>query len=109
MVKVLVLFGVPLEPEAFDRHFEASHRPLVLQVPNLERLVVHHIAGAVQGETPFRLIVELEFDSDESMQEGLNSEAGQAMARDLSRFASGGVKVLFSHPTVEHPQPAESP
>ena len=32
------------------------------------------------GESPFALIVELGFPSEEAMQQGLNSEAGQAMA-----------------------------
>jgi hypothetical protein len=29
------------------------------------------------------------------MQEGLNSEIGQTIGRDLKNFASGGVTVLF--------------
>ena len=101
MINVLILFGVPVEPEAFDQYFETGYRSLLYSVPNVERLAVNRIAGAAEGDPPFYCIVELEFGSEERMQEGLNSEAGQAMARDLSQFASGGVTVLFARATVE--------
>ena len=43
--------------------------------------------------------MELQFDSEDAMQEGFNSEKGQAMARDLYRFASGGATTLFTYAT----------
>ena len=46
-------------------------------------------------------MVEMHFSSEEAMQAGLNSEAGQAMAKDLSKFASGGVMVVFAQSVVE--------
>jgi len=52
------------------------------------------VAGAVTGENTYHLTVELELSSEEEMQNGLNSESGQIMARDFSNFASGGVTVL---------------
>ena len=99
MVNVLVLFGVPVDRELFDGHFEGTHRPLLDAIPRVERVLVNRIAGAAQGEPPFHLIVELHFASEEAMQAGLNSEAGQVMARDMANFASGGVTVLFSQAT----------
>ncbi len=101
MVKVLVLFGMPTDQAAFDRYFARGHRPLLFQVPNAERLVVNRIAGAAEGESPFYLVTEIHFASEEAMQEGLNSEAGRALARDLQQFASGGVTILFSQSTEE--------
>ncbi len=101
MVKVLVLFGTPIDRESFDQHFTDNHRPLILKLPNLQRFVVNRIAGAATGDSPFSLIAELHFASEEAMQEGLNSQAGQAMAADYSRFASNGVTVLFSHAVAE--------
>ena len=95
MVKVLLLFGQPLDREAFNRYFERTHRPLLATLPDLEALRVNQVAGAVTGESPFCLIIELEFSSEESMQTGLNSESGRTMAKDFSNFASGGVTVLL--------------
>ncbi len=96
MVKVLVLFGVPDDQAGFERHFEYDHHPLLLQVPHLKQLDVNRIAGAAKGESPFYMVVEMHFTSEQDLQQGLNSEAGQAMASDLSQFASGGATVLFA-------------
>jgi len=98
---VLILFGRPIEPDVFDSHLGNKFSPILRSVPNVERIEFNQIAGAAHGNSPYYLIVEMQFDSDEAMQEGLNSEAGQAMARDLSEFASGGVTVLFAQVAID--------
>ena len=95
MIKVLVLFGTPEDEDTFFPYFRATHLPLIEAVPCVEQLTTTRVAGTAMGESPFTLIVELQFPSEEAMQEGLNSEAGQTMARDYPAFASGGVTVLF--------------
>ena len=97
MIKVLVLFGASLSEDAFYPYFRATHLPLLEAVPRVELLTVNRVAGVAIGESPYVLIAELEFPSEEAMQEGLNSVAGKAMARDYPQFASGGVTVLFCH------------
>ena len=95
MVSALILFGIPDDPAAFDEHFAKVYHPLLLRVPRLEELRVHRVAGAAKGKAPFRVVVEVRFASEEAMRAGLNSEEGQAVARNVGRFASGGVTVLF--------------
>ena len=97
MVKVLILFGNPVDIPSFEQHFERVHRPLLAQVPQLQAVQINKVAGAVVGESSFHLVVELQFVSEEAMQEGLNSDQGQTMARDLANFASGGVTILLCH------------
>lgn len=95
MVKVLVQFGPPIDEDSFDRHFEVTHRPLLREIPKLEAIGIHHVEGVVSGESPVYRIVELQFGSEATMQDGLNSEAGQMMARDFGAFATGGVTILL--------------
>ncbi|MEE8348624.1 MAG: EthD family reductase [Acidobacteriota bacterium] len=102
-MKLIVLFGKPKDRTAFDAYFTDHHHPLLSDIPGVERVTVNRIAGAAKGDSPYQLITELEFPSEEAMQAGLNSEAGQSMARDFARFASGGFTVLFSE-TLEEPQ-----
>jgi uncharacterized protein (TIGR02118 family) len=97
MVNALVLFGVPLDREAFDTYVDERHHPMLLGLPNVEEVATHRIAGAALGEALFHLIVDLRFSSEEAMQEGLNSEEGRAVASDLVNFASGGVTILCSN------------
>ena len=102
MVKVLLLFGNPVDKLAFDQHFEDSHYPLLLKIPKLDFVQVNRVAGAVIGNSLYHLVVELHFPSEEAMQEGLNSESGQVMARDFGGFASGGVTVLVCSTRKNH-------
>ncbi len=97
MVKVLILFGNPVDIPFFEQYFERVHRPLLAEIPELQAVQINQVAGAVVGESSFHLVVELQFLSEEAMQEGLNSDQGQAMARDLPNFASGGVTILLCH------------
>jgi uncharacterized protein (TIGR02118 family) len=98
MINVLVLFGEPVDEAAFDAHFAQAHRLILADVPGLEGYRVNEVAAASVGPRPYRLVLELRFPSQEAMQEGLNSERGQAMARDYGQFASGGVTILFCNP-----------
>ncbi len=100
-VKVLVLYGEPADQGLFDSYFEQSHYPLLAKIDRLEALWINRVAGAASGDSPYRVVAELHFGSEEAMQEGLNSESGQKMARDFARFASGGAAILFCHSSSE--------
>ncbi len=95
MFKVLILFGSPADEVTFDRYFEATHRPILRDLPNLQALEINRVAGAMNGGPAFYLVTELVFASEDALQDGLNSKAGQTMARDYANFASGGVTVLL--------------
>ncbi len=101
MENVLILFGNPVSPYAFNQHFQTTFRGLLHAVPHIEKIILNQIAGAAHGDSPYYLIVELQFPSDDALQEGLNSEAGQTMAANLSEFATGGVEVLFAEAEIE--------
>ena len=109
MVKVLVLFGHPNDTGNFDRHFENTHCPLLKEIPTLQAIGINVVEGVVSGESDVYRIVELEFASESAMQEGLNSEAGQTMARDYGVFATGGVTVLVNRWTSYWPPAAPPP
>ena len=97
MYKVLILFGPPVDKAAFARYFEETHRPLLDSLPYSEAIEVNWIAGSVTGDLPVHLLVELLFPTEEALQDGLNSVAGQKMARDYPNFASGGVTILLGN------------
>ncbi len=94
-VKVLILFGKPVDEDLFGRHFESVHLELLDDLEGVRQRSVNHVAGSVTGDSPFHLLVEIQFASEADMQNALNSTAGQAMARDFTNFASGGVSVLL--------------
>ncbi|MCH8799494.1 MAG: EthD family reductase [Chloroflexi bacterium] len=101
MQNVLMLFGHPAEPAAFDSHFKDNFSPLLRAIPNVRKIEINQVAGAAHGDSPYYLIVSLQFDSDDALQDGLNSEAGQAMASGMDDFVTGGVSVLFAQAVIE--------
>ncbi len=96
MHKVLILFGPPVDKPAFAQYFEETHRPLLDRLPHLGAVEANWVTGAVIGDVAVHLLVELGFPSEQALQDGLNSDAGQKMARDYPSFASGGVTILLS-------------
>ncbi len=101
MVKVLILFGEPSDGESFASHFEQTHRTLLSDIPGLEGIEVSHVVESLTGDLPCHLVVQLEFSTEEAMQDGLNSESGQTMARDFSNFATGGLTILLCRSYTE--------
>ena len=95
MFKVLILFGKPIDEMSFQRHFEDAHRSILKCLPKLEATNINWVMGSIGGDSPYCLIVELIFATEEALQDGLNSEVGQTMAHDFTNFASGGVTILF--------------
>ena len=54
MVRFLVLYDTPADPEAFDRHYRDVHIPLAKQLPGLRRYTVSRNHGAVRGDLLLR-------------------------------------------------------
>ncbi len=97
MYKVLILFGPPVDKATFAQYFEESHRPMLDGLPHSAAIEVNWVTGSVTGDLPVHLLVELLFPTEEALQDGLNSVAGQKMARDYPNLASGGVTILLSN------------
>jgi uncharacterized protein (TIGR02118 family) len=95
MVKVLILFGIPEDAGKFDEYFEATHRALLKALPGVYQLIINRVTGVAVGDLPYYLVVEIQFQGEQQMLSSLNSEPGQAMARDYSKFATGGTTVLI--------------
>jgi uncharacterized protein (TIGR02118 family) len=92
-----VLYGHPDDPEAFDKHYEQTHVPLVDSIPGLQSWTHRHVASMDDNPPPYYLIAELTFDSLESLQAGMGSAEGQAAAGDVPNFASGGATMMVAH------------
>jgi uncharacterized protein (TIGR02118 family) len=90
MVRFLVLYGTPRDPEAFDRHYRDVHIPLASKLPGLRRYTISRDAAAVRGGDPYYLIAELDWDDMASMRAAFESPEGQAAGADVPTFATGG-------------------
>jgi uncharacterized protein (TIGR02118 family) len=97
MVKLIVLYGKPEDPAAFDAYYAGTHAPLADKVPGLKRFEYGKALGSADGsEAPYYYVAELSFDDPEALQAGMASPEGQVAGADVANFASGGVTMFVA-------------
>ena len=97
MVKAVVLYGPPEDPDAFERYYADTHTALAKAIPGLQRFEAGRGVGTADGSAvPYQRIAELTFQDMDALQAGLGSEEGQAAVNDIQNFATGGVTVFFA-------------
>jgi uncharacterized protein (TIGR02118 family) len=91
--RLIVQYGQPTDPAAFDQHYRDVHAGLAQAIPGLVRFTVGH-ARSLDPSTPAPyLVAELDFESAEAMGKAMGSSAGAAAAADVPTFASGGASM----------------
>jgi uncharacterized protein (TIGR02118 family) len=96
--RLLVQYGRPTDPAAFDQYYRDVHVPLGQKIPGVIRFEAGH-ADSVGDDTAPYLVAELDFESSEAFAAGLQAPEGAAAAADLQKFATGGV--TLSHYEVQ--------
>jgi uncharacterized protein (TIGR02118 family) len=97
--RLVVSYGQPDDPAAFDAYYRDTHAPLALAQPGLVRLTYGHAQALDPAQPAPYLVAELDFDSEQVMGQSLGSPEGRAAAQDLANFATGGV--TFHHFDVQ--------
>jgi uncharacterized protein (TIGR02118 family) len=96
MARLVVLYGTPKDPGAFDKYYFETHVPIAKQIPGLRKYEVSRGPIATPaGPARFHLIATLHFDDMNAIQSAFASPQGQAAAADVATFATGGVDMLF--------------
>ncbi|MGY1602348.1 EthD family reductase [Geodermatophilus sp. SYSU D00815] len=92
--RLLVSFGRPEDPGAFDDYYRVTHAPLAMELPGLLRLSVGHPQPLDPAAPGPYMVAELDFASEEAMGEALASNEGRAAGADLANFATGGATLV---------------
>ena len=96
MPRLIVLYSVPEDPDAFDAHYRDVHTPIIERYPNLRNVRLTKPVGVAGRPAPFHLMAEMFFDTAADLDEALMSEAGADSARDLRNFAGAGVSMFIA-------------
>jgi uncharacterized protein (TIGR02118 family) len=97
MVRLMVLYNPPEDPQAFDKHYNEIHLPLVKQWPGLLRYTV---SRNLRPDSQFYLVAEMDFEDKTAMRAALGSPAGAEAAADVAKFAPGGT-ISLSYEVAE--------
>lgn len=93
--KIIVLFGMPQDPQHFDELYWKEHVPMAKKMPGLRRYTVHKVAAPPGRDPPFYQIVEMEFENMEALKKATKSPESQESTRHASKIATGGITFLF--------------
>lgn len=97
MAKLIAMYGVPADREAFDRYYFDTHTKIAKKLPGLRSYeVTKGTIGTLDGTAPYHMIAFLEFDSADAAKAALASPQGKATADDLANFATGGVEIMIA-------------
>lgn len=96
MYKLIAIYKIPNDIDAFEKHYNEVHTPLIQKVPKLAELRINKITGTPQGEADLHLIAEMCFKSKEDFKEAMGSEENMAGGKDLMSFAKEIVSIYFA-------------
>jgi uncharacterized protein (TIGR02118 family) len=91
-VRLVILFGAPTDPEAFQSYYRQMHLPLAAQMPGILRFETGRALRGLEGEPPvFSQIVTMDFASLADLEASVASPEGQAAFADVANFATAGL------------------
>lgn len=100
MHKLVAVYRMPEDIDAFDEHYFDVHSPLMEAVPGYERIEVSRVTRTLIGESHFYLMFEMWFADKAALTSALKSDENAAAGRDLMSFA-GDLVSVFTAETVE--------
>ena len=97
MTRLLVLYGQPKDPAAFDKYYHEVHVPIAKQMKGLKKWTIGKVTGTADGKpSPYYYIADLYAESRAAMEAILATPEGQAAVEDVPKFASGGVTFVWT-------------
>ncbi len=97
MIRLLVLYGHPEDPAAFDKYYHEVHIPIAKKMKGLKKWNIGRVQGTPDGRpSEYYYVADLYAESREAMEAILASPEGQAAVEDVPKFASGGVTFVYT-------------
>jgi uncharacterized protein (TIGR02118 family) len=90
-VKLTVAYATPDDVDAFDKHYNEVHMPIVARWPGVERTEVATVSGGPGGSSsPYHLLTEIYFADSDALNAALGSPAGAEAGKDFMAIAPKG-------------------
>ena len=97
MTRLLVLYGHPKDPAAFDKYYQEAHLPIAKQMKGLKKWTIGKVQGMPGNEqAPYYYVADLYMESREEFERLLSSPEGQAAVADVPKYATGGVTFIYT-------------
>ena len=97
MAKLMILYGHPEDPAAFEDYYAKRHIPYASKhMPNVRG--AHNmrvISASGGGPSPFYRVSQMTYESVDDLRAEIASTDGQSTIADLTNFATGGAALLI--------------
>lgn len=91
MIKLVVLYNHPPDPDVFDDHYVNTHLPLARAIPQLQRIEATRLEGVRGGgRAPYHAMAELWYSDEEAMAAAAASPEYQRALADQPNFNVAG-------------------
>jgi uncharacterized protein (TIGR02118 family) len=89
--KLIVMYPVPTNIEAFEKIYQGEHVPMAVEkLRGKTKIVATKVLASPQGPTPFHRIVEVYFPSMQALEECAASEGGIQTLAHAVKISTGG-------------------
>lgn len=82
MAKLIMVYEKPKDVEGFEKHYFDVHVPLGRKIPNIKNESIHRVVQTQNSNRELYLIIELEFDSVETIVKSLASPEAKVAEAD---------------------------
>ena len=97
MIRLLVLYGHPQDPAAFDKYYRDTHIPIAKRMKGLKKWTIGKVQGTPgEGASAYYYVADLYMESRDDFEYLLASPEGQAAVADVPNYATGGVTFLYT-------------
>jgi|SRR5579885_2600256 len=96
MERMLILFSAPADPERFEKLYFEDHAPLVKKMPGLRHYVVARNPRGVGAESPYWMVVELDWDDRDAMRASWRSPEGEAVTTHAAQLDAERTTLTFT-------------
>jgi len=98
MPKILVMYPMPSNMDAFERAYAKEHIPMaapIFAAAGATKAVLTKISASPAGKPAFHRIAEIHFPSQETLQECAASQAGRDAIAHAHKISNGGPPVVL--------------
>ncbi|WP_039797530.1 EthD family reductase [Nocardia araoensis] len=93
--QITICYGKPDDPVTFHEHYRTMHIPLARKVPGLVGYTFAKCSSLDGSEPAYYAVAQLQFDTEDDLQQALTSPELRAAGRDVRNFATGGVAMYI--------------
>lgn len=90
-----VLYTEPADPDAFDRHYQEVHLPIVRRWEGVEQITLTRISATLATDSRFHLMTQIRFTDRAALDAALGSPAGREAGADYAAIAPPGSFMLL--------------